>query len=601
MNKEQLAIRNFAIIAHIDHGKTSLADRLIESAGEVNRKNVSLQLDSLDVERSRGITIKSSVLTLKFKTTEGKSFVANLIDTPGHVDFSYEVERALAATEGAILLVDSTQGIQAQTLANLNMALKLNLKVLPVLTKIDLPNSDELAVIDQMQSKFKFDLADVISISSKTGEGIDKLVTKLESFFPPPKIDNDEFLKALVFDAHYDDFLGVVFLVKIVSGVLTTGANIKLINSKISAKVSKTGIVTIEGYKSKKELIAGEIGFVSCSLKQILPGIVGDTLTEQNDVERCVALSGFKKKVPLVFSSIYPVSTDDYDDLKAALTKLTLNDCSVSVQPESSAALGFGFRCGFFGTLHLEVFMQRLDSEFNVEALTTMPSIAYEIVLKSGERRVITSPNDMPSSEKIEQVYEPFVDAIILTPSQYVGPVMEFVKLKRAIFNNLVYLNSDTVELTYSFPMSEIMFNFFDDLKATSKGFATFDYVISNSRQTNLDRLDILLGGEKVDAFSTLVNSDDVQKRGRQIVDRLKETIPRQLFDVAIQAAVGSKIVARQTVKALRKDVLAKCYGGDITRKKKLLEKQKRGKKRMRQIGSVEVPKEAFLAVLKMS
>ncbi len=598
MNSEEV-VRNFAIIAHIDHGKTSLADSLITRADATEiRKKLSLHLDSLDVEKNRGITIKSSVLTLFFSLDSGKMLRVNLIDTPGHVDFSYEVERALACCDGAVLLVDSTQGVQAQTVANLNLALSLGLEILPVLSKIDLPSSNPELVLGQLRGKFSFDENSCVKVSAKTGEGIDDLLEKIASFFPAPRVINQSCLQALVFDAYYDDFLGVVFLVKVLSGVFKSGSSVRLINSKLNVKVSRVGFVEVSGFKSRPSLVPGELGFVCSNLKSISHSVIGDTITESESLD-VVPLAGFKRKLPLVFSSIFPLSSDGYDDLKTALSKLTLNDCSVSLQNESSAALGFGFRCGFFGTLHLEVFLQRLESEFQIEAITTLPSIAYDVLLKDGSILNITSPNDFPRRENIDTVYEPFVKATILTPSQFVGAVMELSNTKRAVFDNMIYLDETTVELTYFFPMAEIVFNFFDELKAVSKGFATFNYFVCDSRPTDVEKLDILLGGERVDAFSMLVFADNAQKKGRQIVEKLKETIPRQLFDVAIQAAVGSKIVARQTVKALRKDVLAKCYGGDITRKKKLLEKQKRGKKRMRQVGSVEIPQEAFLAVLK--
>lgn len=590
--------RNFAIIAHIDHGKTTLADMLISKSLSKTRKKIDLQLDKLAVERSRGITIKASVVTLHFNLSDDSLLRVNLIDTPGHVDFSYEVERALCAADGAILLIDSTQGVQAQTLANLNMAVKLNLKILPVLSKIDLPNSNVAGVLDQLSTRLNFDVDDAVEISAKTGQGFDKLLSKIVDFFPQPTTLASDSLCALVFDAYYDDFLGVVFLVKVFSGELKSGQVVKLINSKLSVKLSKVGFVEISGLSPASVLKAGELGFVCCSLKTISHQLIGDTLTLASNEAK--PLPGFMARLPLVFSSIFPLAADGYDDLKNALNKLTLNDCSVSVQAENSAALGFGFRCGFFGTLHLEVFLQRLDTEFNIEVITTLPSIAYTVFLKNGTKIQVTSPNSFPASELIDRVLEPFVKATILIPAQFIGPVMELCQKKRAVYDSMIYLDKNTVELVYFFPMVEVIFNFFDSLKAVSKGFASLDYVLVDSRPTEVSRLDILIGGEKVDAFSMLVFKSDAQVKGRQIVEKLKETIPRQLFDVAIQAAIGSKVIARQTVKAMRKDVLAKCYGGDITRKKKLLEKQKKGKKRMRQIGSVDIPQEAFFAVMKL-
>lgn len=598
-NERSNIVRNFAIIAHIDHGKTTLADCLISNSLAQLRKQANLQLDSLDVEKNRGITVKASVVTLKFKLKTGQLLQLNLIDTPGHVDFSYEVERALAAADGVVLLVDSTQGVQAQTLANLNLALGLNLAILPVLSKVDLPTSNSQQVIEQLAKCFEFDRSNVVEFSAKTGQGFNELLNKIVEVFPSPRVISSTGLSAMVFDAYYDDFLGVVFLVKVFSGKLEAGLNVRLINSELNVKISKVGLVEAAGLKAYSELEAGAIGFVCCSLKTISHQLIGDTIVLANN-SKAEPLPGFLARVPLVYSSIYPVSADGYDDLKAALNKLILNDCSVSVQAESSAALGFGFRCGFFGTLHLEVFLQRLQLEFGVEVITTLPNTAYTVNLKNKSQLVVTSPADYPARETIESVFEPYVKATILTPTQFVGAVMELCQARRAIYNELLYIDEMTVNLTYFFPMAEIVFNFFDELKAVSKGYASLNYVVVESRQTEIERLDILLGGERVDAFSMLVYSPDAQAKGRRIVEELKKTIPRQLFDVAIQASIGSKVVARETVKALRKDVLAKCYGGDITRKKKLLEKQKRGKKRMRQVGAVEVPQEAFFAVMKL-
>ena len=587
---EREKIKNFCIIAHIDHGKSTLADRILDICGAVSERERKEQiLDSMDLERERGITIKLNAVELEYK-----GFTLHLIDTPGHVDFSYEVSRSLAACEGAILVVDATQGIEAQTLANLYLALDANLKIIPVINKIDLPNANPEKVKDELVNTIGFERDEIILCSGKTGEGVESLLDAVIERIPSPKSDSNK-LRALIFDSYFDPYKGVVILVRVMDGKVSVGDHIKFINSNATYEVLELGKHTPHE-KKLKSLSAGEVGFLSASIKSITEVEVGDTIClEKDNVE---ALPGYKPMKPMVFSGIYPIDSSKYDNLKEALLKLKLSDSSLVFEPETSVALGFGFRCGFLGLLHMEIIEERIEREFDINIIATSPSVIYEVVLNDGEHIMIDSPAKMPDPTKISKILEPYVSANIYVPSEYVGTIMELCQDKRGIYKNMSYLDETRVNITYELPLSEIVYDFFDKLKSFTKGYASFDYEFIGNYESKLVKMDILLNGEIVDALSVIVHKDFAYKRGSLICKNLKKIIPRQMFQVPIQAAIGTKIIAREDISAMKKNVLAKCYGGDVSRKKKLLEKQKEGKKRMKQVGSVSVPQEAFLTIL---
>ena len=587
---ERDKIKNFCIIAHIDHGKSTLADRILDVCGAITEREKKAQiLDSMDLERERGITIKLNAVELNYK-----GYLLHLIDTPGHVDFSYEVSRSLAACEGAILVVDATQGIEAQTLANLYLALDANLKIIPVINKIDLPNADPERVKNELVNTIGFDYDEIICCSGKTGEGVPELLDAVIDRVPSPKSDSDK-LRALIFDSYFDPYKGVVILVRIVDGKVKVGDKIKFINSNATYEVLELGKHTPKEKKTK-ELHSGEVGFLSASIKSITEVEVGDTIClESEEVE---ALPGYKPMKPMVFSGIYPVDSSKYNQLKEALLKLKLSDASLIFEPETSIALGFGFRCGFLGLLHMEIIQERIEREFNIDIIATSPSVIYEVVLSDGTSVEIDSPSKMPEATKVSKVLEPFVQTNIYVPSEYVGPIMELCQDKRGIYKNISYLDESRVNVVYNLPLSEIVYDFFDKLKSYTKGYASFDYEYIGNVESKLVKMDILLNGEIVDALSVIVHKDFAYKRGSVVCKNLKKIIPRQMFQVPIQAAIGSKIIAREDISAMKKNVLAKCYGGDVSRKRKLLEKQKEGKKRMKQVGSVSIPQEAFLTIL---
>ena len=587
---EREKIKNFCIIAHIDHGKSTLADRILDICGAVSERERKEQiLDSMDLERERGITIKLNAVELEYK-----GFTLHLIDTPGHVDFSYEVSRSLAACEGAILVVDATQGIEAQTLANLYLALDANLKIIPVINKIDLPNANPEKVKDELVNTIGFERDEIILCSGKTGEGVESLLDAVIERIPSPKSNSNK-LRALIFDSYFDPYKGVVILVRVMDGKVSVGDHIKFINSNATYEVLELGKHTPHE-KKLKSLSAGEVGFLSASIKSITEVEVGDTIClEKDNVE---ALPGYKPMKPMVFSGIYPIDSSKYDNLKEALMKLKLSDSSLVFEPETSVALGFGFRCGFLGLLHMEIIEERIEREFDIDIIATSPSVIYEVILNDGEHIMIDSPSKMPDPTKISKILEPFVSANIYVPSEYVGAIMELCQDKRGIYKNMSYLDETRVNITYELPLSEIVYDFFDKLKSYTKGYASFDYEFIGNYESKLVKMDILLNSEIVDALSVIVHKDFAYKRGSLICKNLKKIIPRQMFQVPIQAAIGTKIIAREDISAMKKNVLAKCYGGDVSRKKKLLEKQKEGKKRMKQVGSVSVPQEAFLTIL---
>ncbi len=591
-------IRNFSIIAHIDHGKSTLADRLLQITGVVGDHEFHDQmLDTMDIERERGITIKSQSVALPYRASDGKDYVLNLIDTPGHADFSYEVSRALVACEGALLVIDAAQGVQAQTLANFYMALELDLEVIPVINKIDLPSADVDRVKAQIEKDLGLDSDYALAISAKEGTGIEEVLETVVSKIPPPKGDPDAPLKALIFDSHWDPYRGTIVHLRLFDGKLKPGDVIKFWFNNAAYKVEEIGHFLIER-KPCKELSAGQVGYMIAGIKTVSDTRIGDTVTLED--RPCIeALKGFKLVKPVVFSSFYPISSDDYEELAVSLEKLKLNDASLTFEKDHSTALGHGFRCGFLGLLHLEIVQERLEREFNLSLILTAPSVQYVLVLKDGTETIIDNPAKYPDPVYIQSAKEPFIRASIILPDQYLGPVINLSIDRRGVQKNMHYLDSSRVELTFDLPLSEVLFDFYDRLKSVSRGYASFDYDFLEYRETDLAKVDILVSGERVDALSLLVHKDRAHQRARRVCERLKNEIPRQLFKVAVQGAIGGKIIARETVSALRKDVTAKCYGGDITRKKKLLEKQKEGKKRMKQVGNVVIPQSAFLAVLK--
>ncbi len=591
-------IRNFCIIAHIDHGKSTLADRLLQTTGTISDRELQAQtLDDMDLERERGITIKSHAIQMNYKH-EGTQYVLNLIDTPGHVDFSYEVSRSIAACEGALLIVDATQGIEAQTISNLYLALEHDLEIIPILNKMDLPSADPEGVTDQIVDLIGCDPSDVIPASGKTGQGVDEILEAIVSRIPCPKGDLEAPLQAMVFDSVFNPFRGIIAYLRIINGSIKSGEQVKFINTDKKYYADEIGVLGLDLVK-KKTLSAGDVGYIISGIKNARDVKVGDTVTL---VERpCpAAVKGFEDVKPMVFAGIYPVDTEDYEELRNSMEKLQLNDASLVFEPESSAALGFGFRCGFLGMLHMEIIQERLEREFNMTVITTVPNVSYFAFTKKGEKLVINNPSDLPDPSKLEYVEEPYIKASIITKGEYVGSVMTLCIEKRGELKNQVYLTADRVELSFEMPLGEIVFDFYDKLKTVSRGYASFDYHPSEYKESKLVKLDILLNGDQVDALSALIHRDHAHTLGKKICLKLKELIPRQQFMIALQAAIGAKIVARETISAVRKDVTAKCYGGDITRKRKLLEKQKKGKKRMRQVGNVEVPQAAFLAVLKL-
>lgn len=591
-------IRNFCIIAHIDHGKSTLADRLLQMTHTVSDRNFQEQvLDDMDLERERGITIKSHAIQMNYEF-EGSLYSFNLIDTPGHVDFSYEVSRSIAACEGAILVVDATQGIQAQTISNLFQALDHNLEVIPVLNKMDMANAMPEEVKDQIVDLLGCDRSEIIEASARTGMGLDEIFKAIVQRIPPPKGDPNAPLQALIFDSIFNSFRGIIAYFRIFNGTLRDDDYVKFFATGKEYHADEIGILKMDR-EPRKELRAGEVGYIISGIKTAREVSVGDTITHVD--EACVQpIAGFEAVKPMVFAGIYPVDADDYEELRASIEKLQLNDASLSFVPESSAALGFGFRCGFLGLLHMEIVQERLDREFNMDVITTVPNVSYMVYTTKEEVLEVHNPSGLPPATQIDHIEEPYITAQVISKSEYIGGIIKLCMDKRGTLKNQVYLTSDRVEITAEMPLSEIVFDFYDKLKSISKGYASFDYHYTGFKPARLVKLDILLNGDSVDALSTLMHVDNAYEFGRRMCSKLKELIPRQQYDVAIQAAIGSKIIARETIKAVRKDVTAKCYGGDITRKRKLLEKQKKGKKRMRQIGNIEVPQQAFLAVLKL-
>ena len=591
-------IRNFCIIAHIDHGKSTLADRLLEETGALDKREIKEQtLDSMDIERERGITIKLNAVELNYKK-DNKDYLLHLIDTPGHVDFSYEVSRSLAACEGALLVVDAAQGIEAQTLANLYLAIEHDLTIIPVINKIDLPNARPEEVKQELIDAIGFSPDEFIYTSAKTGEGIPELLEAIVDRIPSPTGKDSNKLQALIFDSVFDSYRGVIVACCIKEGKLCVGDKIEFMETKATYDVTELYVTTPKEVK-KDYLEAGDVGYIVASIKDINDVKVGDTVTLAKD-KADKPLPGYIPMKSMVFCGIYPIEANKFEDLREALEKLKLNDASLTFEPETSSALGFGFRCGFLGLLHMEIIEERISREFNIEIIATSPNVSYEVIMTDGEKILISYPAELPPKEKISSILEPYIKTNIISPSEYIGPLMELCQDKRGTFINMEYIDKTRVNIHYELPLSEIVYDFFDKLKSYTKGYASFDYEFIGYRESNLVKMDILLNGEQVDALSTIVHKDFAYQRGKKVVESLRKLIPRQLFEVPVQAAINGKIIARETIKALRKDVLAKCYGGDITRKRKLLEKQKEGKKRMKQVGRVEVPQEAFLAVLKM-
>lgn len=596
---KQSHIRNFCIIAHIDHGKSTLADRILEYTGTLTAREMQDQvLDSMDLERERGITIKLQAVRLKYKADDGEIYTLHLIDTPGHVDFTYEVSRSLAACEGALLIVDAAQGIEAQTLANVYLALDNNLEILPVINKIDLPSAEPERVKQEVEDVIGLDASEAVLASAKNGIGIKEILEQVVQKVPAPQGDPEAPLKALIFDSYYDAYKGVICYIRVIDGKLRAGTPIKFMATGATFDVVEVGTFMPRS-TIVDELGPGDVGFVTASIKNVKDTRVGDTITNAKR-PTTEALPGYRGINPMVFCGLYPIESSDYNDLREALEKLELNDASLRFEPETSQALGFGFRCGFLGMLHMEIIQERIEREFNIPLITTAPSVIYKVTLTSGAQLDISNPSEYPEAGKLDFVEEPYVKASIIVPKDYVGAIMELCQGKRGEFIDMQYLDANRVTLKYDIPLAEIVYDFFDQLKSGTKGYASFDYELTGYRQSNLVKMDILLNGEQVDALSFIVHRDRAYQRGRVICEKLKDLIPRQMFEVPIQAAVGQKIISRETIKAMRKNVLAKCYGGDISRKRKLLEKQKEGKKRMKQVGNVEVPQEAFMAVLKL-
>ena len=600
MGDKEQNIRNFSIIAHIDHGKSTLADRMIEMTGVLSKREMESQvLDNMEIERERGITIKSQSVRMVYKAKDGQEYIFNLIDTPGHVDFNYEVSRSLAACEGAILVVDSSQGVEAQTLANVYLALDNNLEILPVINKVDLPNARPEEVKKEIEDIIGIPAEDAPCISAKTGLNVEEVLERIVTDIPAPSGDENKPLKCLIFDSFYDNYKGAVSYVRVRDGKVKVGDEILLMSSNKSFVVTEVGFFEPGKYYPCSELVAGDVGYIAASIKSLSDIRVGDTITLKNNPAK-EPLPGYKKVNPMVYCGLYPVDGSDYENLKVALEKLQLNDASLQYEPETSNALGFGFRCGFLGLLHLEIIEERLDKEFDLSLITTSPSVIYKVHKTDGEIIELYNPADLPSPQEISFMEEPYVTAEILTPKDFVGNVMEICQNRRGIYQDMKYLDENRVTITYELPLNEIIYDFFDTLKSKTKGYASFDYELKEYRRSELVKLDIYVNGESVDALSFIVHKDSAYDRGRKMVEKLKTVIPRHLFTIPLQAVIGGKVIARETISAMRKDVLAKCYGGDITRKKKLLEKQKRGKKKMREIGNVEIPQDAFLSVLKL-
>ncbi|AXI09507.1 elongation factor 4 [Oceanobacillus sp. 143] len=600
MGKKQRNVRNFSIIAHIDHGKSTLADRILENTQTVTKREMKEQLlDAMDLERERGITIKLNAVQLQYNSKNGEEYIFHLIDTPGHVDFTYEVSRSLAACEGAILVVDAAQGIEAQTLANVYLAMENDLEIIPVINKIDLPSADPERVKQELEDILGIDKDEVILASAKANIGIEEILERIVEVVPEPKGDPEEPLKALVFDSLYDSYRGVIAYVCIKEGSIKVGDKIKMMATGKEFDVNEVGVFTPK-IVAREELLVGDVGYITASMKDVSDTHVGDTITNANN-PAVEALPGYRQLNPMVYCGLYPVDSNDYNDLREALERLELNDAALQYEPETSQALGFGFRCGFLGLLHMEIIQERIEREFDINLITTAPSVILEVEATNGETITIDNPASMPDPQSIQEIREPYVKATIMVPNDYVGAVMEISQKKRGSFVDMQYLDDIRVNVIYNIPLSEIVYDFFDQLKSNTKGYASFDYEMIGYQQSNLVKMDILLNGDTIDALSFIVHRDFAFHRGKQIVDKLKELIPRQQFEVPIQAAIGNKIVARSTIKAVRKDVTAKLYGGDISRKRKLLEKQKEGKKRMKMVGSVEVPQEAFMAVLQMN
>ncbi|MBA4535889.1 elongation factor 4 [Bacillus aquiflavi] len=597
--KRQSKIRNFSIIAHIDHGKSTLADRILETTNALTAREMKDQLlDSMDLERERGITIKLNAVQLKYKAKDGEEYTFHLIDTPGHVDFTYEVSRSLAACEGALLVVDAAQGIEAQTLANVYLAIDNDLEIIPVINKIDLPSADPDRVRQEIEDVIGLDASGAVLASAKAGIGIEEILEQIVENVPAPNGDPDKPLKALIFDSVYDSYRGVVAYIRVVDGTVKVGDKIKMMATGKEFEVNEVGVFAPKAVLCD-ELTVGDVGYLTASIKNVADTRVGDTITNAKNGTK-EPLPGYRKLNPMVFCGLYPIDTSKFNDLREALEKLELNDSALQFEPETSQALGFGFRCGFLGLLHMEIIQERIEREFKIDLITTAPSVIYTVYMTDGTSVNVDNPSNMPDPQKIDKIEEPYVKATIMVPNDFVGAVMEICQEKRGIFIDMQYLDENRVSIIYEIPLAEIVYDFFDQLKSHTKGYASFDYELIGYKPSKLVKMDILLNGEQVDALSFIVHKDSAYERGKLIVEKLKELIPRQHFEVPVQAAIGQKIVARSTIKAMRKNVLAKCYGGDISRKRKLLEKQKEGKKRMKQVGSVEVPQEAFMAVLKM-
>ena len=596
---DQNKIRNFSIIAHIDHGKSTLADRLIEYTGTLTKREMEAQiLDSMDLERERGITIKAQAVRSSYQAKNGEEYMLNFIDTPGHVDFTYEVSRALAACEGALLVIDATQGIEAQTLANVYLALDNDLEIIPVINKVDLPSADPDRVKHEIEEVIGIDASEAVLTSAKTGLGIEDVLEAIVAKVPAPSGISDSPLKALVFDSKFDAYKGVVLYVRVIDGRIKPGMKIKMMATNAEFEVTEVGLFK-PNLVNVDSLEVGQVGFFAAAIKNVKDARVGDTVTDANN-PAAEALPGYRKATPMVFCGLYPVENSDYDNLRDALEKLQLNDASLVFEPETSVALGFGFRCGFLGLLHMDVIKERLEREYNLTLITTAPNVIYQVFRTNGDVELVDNPSNFPDPTVIDHVEEPYVNATIIVPKDYVGAVMELSQEKRGEYENMTYLDETRVMIHYALPLSEIIYDYFDRLKSVTRGYASLDYELAGYRASSLVKVDILLNGEPVDALSAIVHREKAVSRGRQLVEKLRSLIPRQMFEIPVQAAIGNKVIARENVRAMRKDVLAKCYGGDISRKRKLLEKQKEGKKRMKQVGSVELPQEAFMAILKM-